>query len=85
MYFVGDLVVLSEKDFSISTQAINMKTRRKIIRTLKNEICIIINVYDKIFPKMLLGKCVNALKIDFGVKVKIYREMFELDSKTDLE
>ncbi len=78
MYFVGSLVILSEKNFSIPTQKINMKARRQIRRRLKNEICIVINVYDKLFPKVLLSKCANAVKIDFGVKEKIYREMFEL-------
>ncbi|MBU1093173.1 MAG: hypothetical protein KKH01_01785 [Firmicutes bacterium] len=79
MYFVSSLVILSNKSFDIVTNRINLKARRKIIRKLKNEICIIINVYDKVFPKILLTKCVNATKIDFEVKEKIYREMFELD------
>lgn len=79
MYFVSNLVILSNKSFDLVINRINSKARRKIVRKLKNEICIIINVYDKVFPKILLTKCVNATKIDLEVKVKIYREMFELD------
>lgn len=79
MYFVDNLVVLSEKTFNMPTEKINMQARRRIKRILKNEICIVINVYDKLFPKMLLSKCVNSVKVDFDVKEKKYREMFELD------
>ena len=79
MYFVDNLVILAEKQFNIPTQKINIKTKRIIKRTLKNEMCIAISVYDRLFPKILLGKCINAVKIDLGVKEKIYREMFELD------
>jgi hypothetical protein len=79
MYFVSSLVILSSKSFDIAINRINLKAKRKIVRQLKNEICIIINVYDKVFPKILLTKCVNATKIDLQVKEKVYREMFELD------
>ena len=56
-----------------------MKARRQIKRTLKNEICILINPYDQIFPKILLTKCEKAKKIEFKVKEKKYRELFDLD------
>ena len=79
LYFVNGLVVLSKKSFNINVDNINMKAKRQIRRTLKNEICIIINPYDQLFPKILLAKCEEAKKIDFKVKEKKYREMFELD------
>lgn len=79
LYFVGSLVILSSQAYDLPTSQINYKKKRKIVRMLKNEIVIIINVYDKHFPKILLSKCINATKVDFEVKAKIYREMFELD------
>lgn len=85
MYFIDNLVILSEKQYNVPTQNIKIATKRKIKRTLKNEICIVINVYDKIFPKILLSKCNNAIKINLDVKENIYREMFELDTATGLE
>lgn len=44
-----------------------------------------INVYDKIFFKILLLKCNNVIKINLDVKENIYREMFELDIVIGLE
>ncbi|MDY0294995.1 MAG: hypothetical protein RBQ71_04225 [Acholeplasmataceae bacterium] len=80
LYFIGAMVIVSTRDFNIgSKKDINLKERRRILKMLKNEVCITINVYDKLFPKMLLGKCANAVKFNLGVKEKIYREMFELD------
>jgi len=79
LYFIDNIVILSEHAFNIDRANINMKAKRRIKKMLKNEICIVIEVYDKIFPKMLLEKCNNAIKIDFKVKLKVYREMFELD------
>jgi hypothetical protein len=79
IYFIDNLVFLSEYEFNLSVIQFNMKVKRQMKKTLKNEICIVINVYDKIFPKMLLTKCNKASKIDLNVKEKIYREMFELD------
>jgi hypothetical protein len=79
LYFVGNLVVLSKNKFNIIAENINMKARRQIKRTLKNEICIVINPYDQVFPKILLAKCEKANKIELKVKEKKYRELFELD------
>jgi hypothetical protein len=79
LYFVGNLVILSKNRFNIIADTINMKVRRQIRRTLKNEICIVINPYDQVFPKILLANCENAKKIEFKVKEKKYRELFELD------
>jgi hypothetical protein len=79
LYFISNLVVLSKNKFNISADNINMKARRQIKRTLKNEICILINPYDQIFPKILLTKCKKAKKIEFKVKEKKFRELFELD------
>lgn len=79
LYFVDNLVILSKHAFNIDMANINIKAKRKIKKILKNEICIVIEAYDKIFPKILLEKCISAVKIDFKVKVKLYREMFELD------
>lgn len=85
LYFIGTMVIVSAHNFNISAKDTTMKERRRILKMLKNEVCISINVYDKLFPKILLGKCVNAVKIGLGVKEKVYREMFELDSKDDLD
>lgn len=79
IYFTGDLVILSEIMYKIPTGKINLKVRRKILKTLKKEVCIMISLNDKIFPKILLEKTVNAVKVDLGVKNKVYRNMFELD------
>lgn len=85
LYFIGAMVIASTHDFNISVKDTIMKERRRILKMLKNEVCISINIYDKLFPKILLEKCINAVKIDLGVKEKVYREMFELDSKDDPE
>ena len=79
LYFVSNLVILSTNKFDMITNNINMKARRQIKRKLRHEICIIINPYDQIFPKILITKCINAKKIEFSVKDKKYRDMFELD------
>jgi len=79
IYFIDNLVVLSENAFNISTKQIKTKEKMQIKKTLKSEVCIVINVYDKLFPQILLKKCSKAVKIDLKVKEKVYREMFELD------
>lgn len=84
MYFIDNLVILSEKQYNVPTQNINITTKRRIKRMVKNEVCIVVNVFDKIFPKILLAKSTNAIKIDLDVKETVNRELFELDKKPDL-
>lgn len=84
MYFIDNLVILSEKQYNVPTQNINITTKRRIKRMVKNEVCIVVNVFDKIFPKILLAKSANAIKIDLDVKETVNRELFELDKKPDL-
>ena len=80
LYFIGALVIVSAHDFKIDAKNdISLKERRILLKIMKNELCISINVYDKAFPKILLRKCFKAVKINLGVKDKIYQEMFELN------
>ncbi len=65
MYFVDNLVIISEHSFNIKTDKINMTAKRRIKRILKDEICIVINPHDRFFPTFLLDKCKNAKKVDF--------------------
>lgn len=78
LYFVDDLVILTNRKFNLSIEK-SHKKRNRVKRTLKNEVCININIYDKVFSKMLLSKCVNAEKVDLGMEMEAYRKLFELD------
>lgn len=79
IYLTHDSVIISEKQLDLIVKKRSRKERKRIKRIIKNEVFIYINDTDKVFPKILLSKCVNAEKVDLGMEMEAYRKLFELD------
>lgn len=76
IYFIDQLLILSKKKIDFENNKINLKTKKKIKKELKEGINIWINLSDSYLPYILEEQCPNAEYVFIGKMNKFIIKKF---------